>query len=107
VGFQANRVTAIVAPGKMEEVRNLVKAEITPIYKKQQAGLTVTLRGLGGNPNDLSFSTAYAKFADLDSGGPLVKELGADGSAKLVAKFTGLVTVMESTVRSRVTDLSF
>ena len=96
-----------VAPGKMQEVRNMIKAEVTPIFKKQQVGLTVAQRGMGANANDLTFSTAYAKFADLDSGGPIMKELGAEGNAKLVAKFNGLVTVIENNVRNRIADLSF
>jgi hypothetical protein len=68
---------------------------------------TAARRGLGANSNDLSFSTAHAKFADLDSPGPLLKELGADGNAKLLAKFNGLVTVVEDVVRTTVVDLSF
>lgn len=96
-----------VAPGKMQEVRNLFKAEVLPIFKKQNVGLTVTQRGIGADSNDLSFSSAYAKFADLDSGGPLRVELGAEGEAKLRAKFASLVTTMENIVRTRVADLSF
>lgn len=95
------------AAGKMQEVQSLIKAEVLPVYKKQKAGLIVSRRGLGANGNDLGISTSYAKFADLDSGGPLVKELGAEGAAKLLAKFNPLVTVIENVIRTRVTDLSF
>ena len=96
-----------VAPGKMQEVLALVKSEVLPIYKKQKVGMIAARRGLGGNANDISFSTSYAKFADLDGGGPLVMELGAEGAAKVTGKFTGLVAVIENTVRTRVADLSF
>jgi hypothetical protein len=96
-----------VAPGKMQEVQNILKSDILPVYKKQKSGLTISRRGLGANGNDLGISTPYAKFADLDSGGPLVKELGAEGTAKLLAKTNGMVTVIENVVRNRVADLSF
>ena len=80
------------AAGKMQEVQSLMKAEVLPVYKKQKVGLVVARRGLGANGNDLGISTSYAKFADLDTGGPLVKELGAEGAGKLLAKFTPMVT---------------
>ena len=96
-----------VAPGKMQEVQSLMKTEVLPIYKKQKVGLVVARRGLGANGNDLGISTSYAKFADLDAGGPLVKELGAEGAGKLLAKFTPMTTVIENVIRTRVADLSF
>jgi hypothetical protein len=96
-----------VAPGKMQEVQNLIKTEILPVYKKAKWGFTVSRRGIGANSNDLGISTPYAKFADLDTGSPLVRELGQDGSSKLLEKFTNLVTVVENVVRTRVADLSF
>jgi hypothetical protein len=96
-----------VAPGKMQEVQALIKSDILPTYKKAKWGLTVNRRGLGANANDLSFSTPYAKYADLDTGSPILRELGPDGAAKLGAKLTPITTVIENVVRNRVADLSF
>jgi hypothetical protein len=47
----------------------------------------------------------HAKLADLDGPNAMAKELGAEGAAKLAAKFTGLATVIENTVRTRRSEL--
>ncbi len=97
------RITA----GKMQDFENLVKSELLPVYKKARTGLTVNRRGVGANPNDVTMSTAISKFADLDGGTFLIKQLGQEGAAKVNAKFAGIRTLVEVVVRSRVPDLSF
>jgi hypothetical protein len=67
----------------------------------------VTQRGPGANVNDVTIATGYAKYADLDGGPLITKQLGADGAAKVNAKFNGIRTLVEVVVRSRVADLSF
>jgi hypothetical protein len=62
---------------------------------------------VGTNPNDVTMSTAYSKFADLDGGPFLVKQLGQDAVNKLNAKFIGIRTLIEVVVRTRVAELSF
>jgi len=96
-----------IAAGKMQDFQALVKSDILPVYKKANARLIVTQRGLGANVNDVTVATGYAKYADLDGGPFLVKQLGADGAAKVNAKFAGIRTLIEIVVRSRVADLSF
>ena len=96
-----------IAPGKGPDFQALVKSEILPVYKKAKVRLTVTQRGVGANVNDVTMATGYAKYADLDGGAFLTKQLGADGAAKINAKFTGIRTLVEVVVRSRVADLSF
>jgi hypothetical protein len=96
-----------IAPGKMPEFQSLIKTDVLPVYKKAKAGYTVSQRGLGANSNDVVLSTIYNKYADLDGGPVLVKALGPEGAAKLLAKFTGVATLVEQIVRSRVEDLSF
>lgn len=96
-----------IAPGKTAEFQSLVKSEILPVYKKAKVGLTVNQRSVGTNPNDVTMTTAYSKFADLDGGPLLVKQLGQDGANKVNAKFTGIRTLIEVVVRTRVADLSF
>lgn len=47
-------------------------------------------------------STVYSKFADMDGGPFMVKQLGEDGAAKVNAKFVGVRTLIEVVVRVRV-----
>ena len=96
-----------IAPGKMQDFQALVKSDVLPVYKKAKVRLTVTQRGVGANVNDVTMATGYAKYADLDGGPLLVKQLGADGAAKVNAKFNSIRTLVEVVVRSRVEDLSF
>jgi hypothetical protein len=96
-----------IAPGKMQDFQALVKSDVLPVYKKAKVRLTVTQRGPGANVNDVTMATGYAKYAELDGGPFLTKQLGTDAAAKLNAKFNGIRTLVEVVVRSRVTDLSF
>jgi len=96
-----------ISPGKNTEFQNLIKSEVLPLYKKAKVGLIVNQRGPGGNPNDITMSTAYAKFADMDGGPFVTKQLGTEGAAKLNAKFVGIRTLIDVAVRVRVPELSF
>lgn len=96
-----------VAPGRMQDVQNLIKSDVLPVYQKVKVPLTVNLRGMGANPNDIVVTSPIAKYAEFDAGSPLERSLGQEGMAKLLAKFTGLVTPIETIVRTRVADLSF
>lgn len=96
-----------IAPGKFPDFQNLVKTEVLPIYKAAKVSLTVSSRSLGANPTDVTLSSGMNKYADLDAGSPLLQKLGPEGVAKLLAKFTGISTVIEQVVRARVADLSF
>jgi len=96
-----------IAPGKFTDFQNLVKTEVLPIYKAANVSLTVSSRSLGANPTDVTLSSGMNKYADLDAGSPLLQKLGPEGVAKLLAKFTGISTVIEQVVRARVADLSF
>jgi hypothetical protein len=96
-----------ITPGKMQDFENLVKSDILPVYKKAKVGLTVTQRGPGANTADVTLGTQYSKYADLDGGPFLVKQLGQDAASKLNAKFVGIRTLIDVVVRTRVADLSF
>jgi hypothetical protein len=96
-----------IASGKMTDFRDLMKSDVLPVYKKANARLFVTQRGVGANVNDVTMTTGYAKYADLDGGSVLVKQLGVDGAAKINAKFASFRTLVEVVVRKRVADLSF
>jgi hypothetical protein len=96
-----------VASGKMQEYENFIKSEVLPIYKKADARYTVSRRGLGANSNDMVSITWIDKAADLDAGSLVVRTLGPEGTAKLVAKGAGFATLMETVVRRRAPELSF
>ncbi len=101
-----------IAPGKAEELRNYIKNDLLPVYKKAKAegkiaGHQVGNRGLGATLGETTATTYYNKFADLEGGNALVKMLGQAGAAKLNAKAAGLSTIVETVVRRRIADLSF
>jgi hypothetical protein len=96
-----------IAPGKMQDFENLVKSDVLPVYKKAKVRMTVSRRGPGANTADVTMVTYYSKFADLDGGPFLVKQLGQAGADKVNAKFTGIRTMIEVVARRRVADLSF
>lgn len=102
-----NFIRVRVAPGKMQEYENLFKAEVLPAFKKVNSSITAARRGLGADGNDVTFEMPLAKFADLDAPPPLVRALGLEGAAKLMAQFNAMATVVENTVLIRQADLSF
>lgn len=101
-----------IAPGKRTDYENLVRTEILPLNKKAKAegkilGHQVSRRGLGAFANEVTSTTYYAKFADIEGGTVTTRMLGPEGAAKLGAKFTGISTIVEQVVRTRIADSSF
>ena len=96
-----------IAPGRMPEFLNLMKSEVLPVYKKAKVGLIVNQRGPGANPSDVTISTAYTKFADMEGGPFLTQQLGQEAANRLNAKFVGIRTLIEVVARRKVADLSF
>jgi hypothetical protein len=96
-----------IAPGKMNDFIALVKSDVLPVYKKSKTFLVVNRIGPGANTNDVIMVTGYQKYAQMDGGPFLTQQLGADGAAKLNAKFAPFRTTIEVLVRHRVDDLSF
>jgi hypothetical protein len=96
-----------IAPGKMPDFQNLMKAEVLPVYKKAKMGMIVNQRGVGANVNDVTVSTAFAKFADMDAGPFMAQQLGKEAADRLNAKFIGIRNIMDVVVRRKVADLSF
>ena len=68
-----------IAPGRYPDFENLVKSDVLPVYKKAKTALIVNRRGPGANTTDVTMSTGLSKFADLDGGPFLVKQLGQAG----------------------------
>jgi hypothetical protein len=96
-----------ISPGKFPDFESLVKSDVLPVYKKAKTGLIVSRRGPGANTADVTMSTIYTKYADLDGGPFMTKQLGQAAADKLNAKFVGIRTLVEVIVRRRVEDLSF
>ncbi len=96
-----------IAPGKMNDFIALVKSDVLPVYKKAKVQLVVNRRGPGANAADVTMSTGYQKYAQMDGGPFLTQQLGADGAAKVNAKFAPFRTLVEVVVRHRVDDLSW
>jgi hypothetical protein len=96
-----------VAPGKLPDYEAFVKSEILPIYKKANAPVTYSRRGLGANANDVVYVAWVSKMADLDAGSPVLRALGPAGVSKLLAKGGTMSSLVEQVVRRRVPDLSF
>jgi hypothetical protein len=70
-------------------------------------GLNTNHRGMGANPNDVTFTSPMAKYAELDLGSAAVRAMGQDAVTKLGPKVSALATSIDTVVRTRVADLSF
>ena len=106
--------TAVVrpAPGKIQDYVGYIRADVLPAMKKAKAdgkiaGYQVSIRGVGAQAGEMTTTTYYNKFADLDAGNPLVQVLGAPATAPITAKGAALATNVQVIIRRRVADLSF
>ena len=99
-------------PGKQDEYLNYIKNDVLPVMKKAKdagkiAGYAVSIRGVGAAAGELTTTTYYNKFADLDAGNPAVGVVGQAAATALTAKAAALATNVQALVRRRVADLSF
>ena len=100
------------APGKTQDYLNYIRTDLLPAMKKAKAegkiaGYTVSTRGVGAAAGEMTTTTYYNKFADLDAGNPLIQVLGAAAAAPITAKGAALATTVQVVIRRRVADLSF
>lgn len=101
-----------VAPGKQTEYLNYLKTDVLPTMKKAKetgkiAGYNVSVRGVGAQAGEITTTTYYSKFADMDAGNPLVVVLGQAAADPITAKGDVLSTPVQTIIRRRVADLSF
>jgi hypothetical protein len=106
--------TAVVrpAPGKMQDYLAYLRTDVLPAMKKAKtdgkiAGYAVSTRGVGAQAGEMTTTTYYNKFADMEAGNPLVTVLGAAAAAPITAKGAALATNVQVIIRRRVADLSF
>ena len=79
------------APGKQAEYLNYLKSDVLPAMKKAKetgkiAGYNVSTRGVGAQAGEITTTTYYNKFADLDAGNPAVAVVGQAAAAAMTAK---------------------
>jgi len=99
-------------PGKQAEYLDYIKNDMLPVMKKAKAagkiaGYTVSIRGVGAAAGELTTTTYYNKFADLDAGNPAIAVAGEAAATAMTAKAATLATNVQVMVRRRVADLSF
>ena len=101
-----------VAAGKQQDYLSYVRAEILPAMKKAKAagkiaGYNVATRGVGSQAGEITTTTYYNKFADMDAGSPVVQMLGQAAADAITAKGNALATPVQAIIRRLVADLSF
>jgi hypothetical protein len=109
----ASRTTVLrPAPGKMQDYLSHIRADVLPAMKKAKAdgkiaGYRVATRGVGAQAGEVTTTTFYNTFAQMDAGNPVVQALGAAAAAPITAKGAALATGVQTIIRRRVADLSF
>ena len=113
-GTAAATRTVIVRPlpGKQEEYLTFIKNDVLPVMKKAKdagkiAGYGVSIRGVGAAAGELTTTTYYNKFVDLDAGNPAIAVVGQAAATAITAKAATLATTVQTLLRRRVADLSF
>jgi hypothetical protein len=109
----ASRTIVLRPPqGKIQDYLAYLRADVQPVMKKAKAagkiaGYQVATRGAGAAFGEMTTTTYYTKFADLDTGNPIFQVLGESAAAPITAKGTALATIVQVIIRRRVADLSF
>ncbi len=99
-------------PGRMTEYVAYYRGEVLPGLQKAKAngtiaGATIAIRGVGATSGEFTVTTFYAKFADLETGDPLIQALGREAAQAIRAKSAQFATSTQVIVRRRIADLSF
>ena len=101
-----------VAAGKQGDYLNYIRTEVLPAMKKAKAagkiaGYNVSTRGVGSQAGEITTTTYYSKFADIEQGSPVVQVLGQAAADAITAKGNALASPVQVIIRRRVADLSF
>ncbi len=95
-----------VRPDMVDQWMATVKNELVPAWKKAgQSGVLARRVEYGGVRSQFTIRIPLNKWADLDGEPPLVKALGPDAMAKLVAKLNSMSS-SEQLIYNYVPDLS-
>lgn len=95
-----------VNPGQSDAYETFLKTEIQPLYKKNNVTYGVNQRGFGSPAGTWVTNVSYDKYADLEGGSVLVKLLGREGAAKIMAKSQSMRSLVSTVVRTYDEELS-
>jgi len=99
------RITQL-KPEMASEWLSIQKNEVNPALKKGGVATRTVLETVLGNPYEYVSITPLGSFSDLDGDTPVVKALGKDGAARLLAKTTRCIESQTLFVSTRVDELS-
>jgi hypothetical protein len=89
-----------------------LRTDVQPVMKKAKAagkiaGYQVSTRGAGAALGEMTTTTYYSKFADMDAGSPLIQGAGPSAAAPITPRGAAVATGLQVIVGRRVADLSF
>ncbi len=98
--------TTHLKPDMVSEWRDLQKNEVIPAYKKAGYKERTITQTIFGNGYEYVTITPLDKYATRDGAGTLVRALGAEAAARLVAKLSKCVVSSHTYVSTRIPELS-
>jgi hypothetical protein len=97
-----------VAPGRRADFEMLLKKEVLPVMQQAKVrSYAVSEVVYGGNVGTYFTAVSYDTYEAIGKGHPFQIVLGEDGTRRLEAKFTGIVTRLERFVMRFRSDLSY
>ena len=95
-----------VKPEMASEWLAVEKNEVNPALKKGGVASHTILETVLGNPYEYVSLTPMGNYSQLDADNPIVKALGQDGAAKLLAKVRRCIESQSLFVSTRVEELT-
>ena len=97
-----------VAPGRGQDLENLIKAEVLPAVKKTDiTGYFVSQTAFGGDVDLYTTVALYDSFADIGKGSYVVRGMGQAAYDRFIRKTTGIVKRLERSIIRYNAELSF
>ena len=98
--------SSLVKPDMLTEWMDLQKNEVVPALKKAGVKTRRVLRTVLGNRSEYLSITPLESYGNFDGPSPLVKALGPEASARLIARLNKCVTASRYYVINRVDEMS-
>src|SRR3974377_2180724 len=95
-----------VKPDMLTEWIDLQKNEVIPAQKKGGLSSRTTYQTVRGNPFEYVTVIPFDKYATFDDPNPMVKALGAEGSARLGAKLRKCIESVQTFTSNSLPELS-
>jgi hypothetical protein len=93
-----------VKPEMASEWLAIQKNEVNPALKKAGVASRTVLETVLGNPYEYVSITPFSNYSELDGDNPVVKALGQEGAARLLAKTRRCIVSQSTFVSTRVED---